>query len=216
MIRSHRKSLGLTIERDGSVILRAPVDCPDAAADTFFQEKKFWIYQKLAEKRLHEGDIPVKEYVNGEGFEYLGRTYQLVLVDSGPPLRLYRGRFEMRRDCAKKGKEVFIAWYKEHAEKIIRERIQIYQPRISDLVKGIRVMDLKYRWGSCTSKHNLNFHWKMILTPMRIVDYIIVHELTHMIEKNHTPAFWHNIGLILPDYEVRKEWLDKNGKKIEI
>lgn len=192
------------------------MDCPDTVLNTFFQEKKFWIYQKLAEKKLYEGDTPTKEYVNGEGFVYLGRTYQLILVDSGPPLRLYQGKFEMRRDCASKGREVFIAWYKEHAGKIIRERIQQYQSRFSKQVQGIRVMDLKYRWGSCTSNHNLNFHWKTILTPMRIVDYIIVHEMTHLAEKNHTPAFWQNIGFIIPDYKDRKDWIDKNGKKIYI
>ena len=77
-------------------------------------------------------------------------------------------------------------------------------------------MDLKYRWGSCTTAHRLNFHWKMILTPILIVDYLVVHEMTHIIEKNHTPEFWHLISIILPDYEDRKEWLDKNGKDLDI
>lgn len=196
--------------------MRAPEGSPDTIIAAFFERKKFWIYQKLAAKKLLIQEPPEKEFVSGEGFSYLGRTYKLILVDTGEPLRLYRGHFELNRKYAHKGKETFIAWYRSHAEKIIKERIERYQSRFSQTVTGIRVMDLKYRWGSCTAAHRLNFHWKMILTPMRIVDYIVVHEMAHMVEKNHTPEFWHIIALVLPDYETRKDWLDKNGKDLDI
>lgn len=184
--------------------------------DVFFQKKKFWIYQKLAEKRIFEDSYPKKEYVNGEGFPYLGRTFRLALVDSKVPLRLYRGQFEISRHNVKNGREIFIAWYRSHAQRIIEERVKRYKDRFEEIPNSVRVIDLKYRWGSCSSKKTLNFHWKIILAPMTIVDYVVVHEMAHLIEKNHTPEFWELVGTVLPDYEQRKEWLRVNGKYLDI
>ena len=116
----------------------------------------------------------------------------------------------------KKGREVFITWYRNHAQRIIEERVDRYKDRFEEIPRGIRVIDLKYRWGSCASNNHLNFHWKIILAPMTIVDYIVVHEMAHLIEKNHTPEFWEIIGNVLPDYEQRKEWLRRNGKYLDI
>ena len=126
MIRSNRKSLGITIERDGSILVRVPHNCPDTLISTFFQQKKFWIYQKLAEKKLYKEVPSEKEYVSGEGFTYLGKTYKMILADSKEPLRLYHGHFELNRKYSHKGRETFIAWYRSHAGKIIEERITRY------------------------------------------------------------------------------------------
>lgn len=208
--------MGLSVERDGKIVIRVPQDCPQHIIDIFFEKKKFWIYQKLAEKRIFEQDYPEKEYVAGEGFHYLGKTYQLILVDNDNPLRLYRGFFELSRKDSKNGREVFIDWYREHALNIINQRINRYSDRFQKKPEGVRVIDLKYRWGSCTSGNTLNFHWKTILAPMRILDYIVVHEMVHLVEKNHTPEFWEIIKAILPDYEERKEWLKINGKYLDI
>lgn len=80
----------------------------------------------------------------------------------------------------------------------------------------MKVLDLKYRWGSCSQDGTLNFHWKTILAPMTVVDYIVVHEMAHLIEHNHTPEFWDLVGMVLSDYEKRKEWLERNGKYLDI
>ncbi|WAI01342.1 M48 metallopeptidase family protein [Methanogenium organophilum] len=95
-------------------------------------------------------------------------------------------------------------------------KVDSYKDRFEEIPRGIRVIDFKYRWRSCSSKNHLNFHWKIILAPMTIVDYIVVHEMAHLIEKNHTPEFWEIIGTVLPDYEQRKEWLRRNGKYLDI
>lgn len=220
LIRTERKTLGLTIERNGDIMLRAPLDCPQNTIDDFFESKKFWIYQKLAEKRLVEDKIPSKEYVNGEGFLYLGKSYRLQLVDTydGAQLKLSRGFFQLNKKYTadEKGKKIFIDWYRDHATPIIEKRVEIYKDLLDVNCGAIRVLDLKYRWGSCTSDGNLNFHWKTILTPMPIVDYVVVHELVHLKEKNHTQKFWEILATILPDYEKRKEWLKLNGNFMEL
>lgn len=216
LIRTKRKTLGLTIERDGKIIIRAPEDSPQKVIEDFFESKKFWIYKKLAEKRMIEEDLPLKEYVNGEGFLYLGKSYRLQLVDNGMPLSLSHGFFQLNRKYASKGKKTFTDWYRSHALSILEERVKIYKEMIDVSPGTIRVLDLKYRWGSCSSKGNLNFHWKTILTPMPIVDYVVVHELVHLREKNHTQKFWEIVATIMPDYEKRKEWLRMNGNYFEL
>ena len=218
LIRTRRKTLGLTIERNGDIILRAPLDCPKNTVDDFFESKKFWIYQKLAEKRMVEDKLPSKEYVNGEGFLYLGKSYRLQLVDDGDgaPLKLSRGFFQLNKKYAANGKKIFIDWYRNHAVPIIEKRVEIYRDMLGVDCGRVRVLDLKYRWGSCTSDGNMNFHWKTILTPMPIVDYVVVHELVHLKEKNHTPKFWEMVAAVLPDYEKRKEWLRVNGNCLEV
>lgn len=216
LIRSQRKTLGLTIERNGDIQLRAPLDCPHKVIDDFFESKKFWIYQKLAEKRLIEEKLPPKEYVNGEGFLYLGKSYRLQLVDDGAPLKLSRGFFQLNKQYTANGKKTFIEWYRSHAVPVMGRRVNIYKGMLGVDPGALRVLDLKYRWGSCTSHGNLNFHWKTILTPMPIIDYVVVHELVHLKEKNHTQKFWEILASILPDYEPRKEWLRVNGNYLEL
>lgn len=137
-------------------------------------------------------------------------------MDNGVPLSLSHGFFQLNRKYASKGKKTFTDWYRNHALPIIEERVKIYKDMIGVNPKTIRVFDLKYRWGSCSSKGNLNLHWKTILTPMPIVDYVVVHELVHLKEKNHTQRFWEILATIIPDYEKRKEWLKVNGNHFEL
>ena len=170
----------------------------------------------MVEKRLHEEKPITKEYVNGEGFLYLGRTHTLHLVEAEFPLRLYRGNFELSRKCVNTGRESFIHWYRGHARDMLERRVNRYCDRFPRQPQGIKVLDLKYRWGSCSPDGTLNFHWKTILAPMTIVDYIVVHEMAHLIEPNHTPEFWELVGRILPDYERRKEWLKVHGRELDI
>lgn len=216
LVRSNRKTLGITIERNNDIIVRAPQDCPIDVIDDFFEGKKFWIYQKMAEKRLIEDELPPKKYVNGEGFLYLGKSYRLQIVDDGVPLKLSHGYFELNQKYADKGRETFTKWYREHALPIIEKRVDIYKSILGVEPSDIRVLDLKFRWGSCSSAGTINIHWKTILAPMPIVDYVVVHELVHLKEKNHTQRFWDIMGSVLADYEKRKEWLKVNGNYFEI
>ena len=216
LVRTHRKTLGLTVERDGNITLRAPLDCPQIVIDNFFKDKKMWVYKKLAEKKMVEEQLPSKKYVNGNGFFYLGKSYRLQLVDDGPPLKLSYGFFQLNKKYAANGKRIFIDWYRSHALPIIEGRVNIYKDMLGVNPDGIRILDLQYRWGSCSSNGSLNIHWKTILAPMPIVDYVVVHELVHLKEKNHTRKFWEIVASILPDYEKRKEWLKMNGNSFDL
>lgn len=210
-----RQTLGLTIERDGALVATVPADCSAEQIEHFVRGKRVWVYTKLAEKELLGGPLPVtREYVNGEGFYHLGRKYQLRLVaaDSQPsPLVLTRGRFCLRRDYVPVAETQFIDWYCVHAQPWIAGRVRQYAGRIGVVPTAVVVRDLGYRWGSCSHNSTLNFHWRTICLPAHIIEYVVVHELVHLREAHHGPAYWQRVAQAMPDYLERERWLLTHG-----
>lgn len=212
-----RKTVGITIDRDGSLVLHAPVDVPERAIEEYAREKRLWIHTKLAEKELLVWPTRTKEFVTGEGFHYLGRSYRLLLVDpsshsdASPPLRLHQGRFQLRRDQQDRGREHFIAWYSDHALPWLRRRVDLLADRVAIASPAIRVRDLSFRWASCGRGETLNFHWRTILLPPRIIEYLVAHELVHLHEPNHSSKFWQRLERAMPDFRARRRWLSENG-----
>lgn len=211
-----RRTLQITVDRDGALLLSAPPDVGEAVLRAFVMDKRFWIYTKLAEKDRLQRLVPRKQYVGGEGFLYLGRSFRLKLVDTQDvPLKLAAGRFCLRRDALPAAREHFVRWYSERARAWLSSRVANYQSRMEAAPAGVRVQDLGYRWGSCGKGDWLYFHWKAILLPARIAEYVVVHEIAHLHEPHHTPAFWLRIERAMPDYEQRKAWLAEHGIDVE-
>ena len=207
-----RKTLEITVDRGGELIISAPCDADEALMAGFVREKRFWIYTKLAEKQTREQPVVGKEFVSGEGFAYLGRSYRLLLVEQQEvPLKLEAGRFKLRRSLALQGRKQFIHWYTDHAGTWLRRRVRNWAPRLGVEPARLEVRDLGFRWGSCGQGGTVNFHWATILFPASIVDYVIVHELAHLIEPNHGPEFWLLVKRALPEYQQRKTWLTEHG-----
>jgi predicted metal-dependent hydrolase len=209
-----RKTVGITIDRGGELILTAPSDCPLEAIKRIAEEKRFWIYTKLAEKELLFHHKIEKEYVNGEGFYYLGRSYRLLITSSvSAPLRLHQGRFILRSNEQHHAQKHFINWYIEHAQPWLQRRVNFLADRIGVSPKAIQVRDLGFRWGSCSCSGTLNFHWRTILLPPRISEYIVCHELVHLHEPHHDRQFWQRLERAMPDFASRKQWLAENGSR---
>jgi predicted metal-dependent hydrolase len=212
VLSARRRTMELSVERDGGLVVRAPDGATPARLEAFVREKRQWVYKKVAEKEALCHATPVKEYVSGEGFRYLGRSYRLLLVDSQDvPLRLDAGRFRLLRTDAPQGRAHFIRWYTEHGRAWLRSRVTSLAPRVGVQPAGVEVRDLAYRWGSCGKSGTLNFNWATILLPPSIVEYVVVHELVHLRERNHTPAFWQRVKRAMPDYSRRKAWLAERG-----
>jgi hypothetical protein len=221
--RNRRRTIGLVVERDGRLVITAPNDCKLETIQEFIEEKRFWIYRKLSEKEMLFPKRRPREFVSGEGFPYLGRTYRLKLIKGKvdeesflPDLRMNQGRFELLASERERGREHFIRWYCSHAEPWIIQHMNRFVNRIDVNPTGIKVRDLGYRWGSCSAGGRLNFHWRVILAPPRIVEYIIVHELVHMTERLHTPKFWAFLERVMPDFPARQQWLAENGAECDI
>lgn len=213
---ARRRTMQITVERTGELVLSAPPEVGLDQLHAFVSEKLFWIYTKLAEKDRLQHKVPRKEFVGGEGFLYLGRTHRLKWVDEqNLPLKLINGRFALRRDAQTNAREHFIRWYSEKARIWLSGRVADYQSRMEATPAGVKVQDLGYRWGSCGKGGWLYFHWKTILLPARIAEYVVVHEIAHLHEPHHTPAFWLRIERAMPDYAQRKAWLAEHGVEVE-
>lgn len=213
---NRRKTLEITVDRGGELVLFAPKGADESTLREFVREKRYWIYQKLTEKAQRQRAIPQKEFVDGEGFLYLGRSYRLKLVDEQEePLKLVAGRFRLRRDHIQDGRHQFIRWYSERGQNWLWEKTREHAPRLEVTPAGITVQDLGYRWGSCGKGDRLYFHWKTMLLPRSVAEYVVIHELAHLHEPHHTPAFWQRLERVLPDYERRKQWLAEHGISVE-
>jgi predicted metal-dependent hydrolase len=213
---TRRRTMQITVERDGELVLSAPPDVDEARLLAFVQEKRLWIYTKLAEKDRLQRPVPHKSFVGGEGFLYLGRSHRLKLVDDqDAPLKLAAGRFALQQDALPAAREHFIRWYSERARAWLSGRVAEYQSRMEVAPAGVKVQDLGYRWGSCGKGDWLYFHWKTILLPARIAEYVVVHEIAHLHEPHHTPAFWLRVERAMPDFAQRKAWLAEHGMDVE-
>ena len=212
VLSARRRTIELSIERDGALVVRAPERATTARLKAFIRDKRAWVYKRVAEKETLRHAAPVKEYVTGEGFLYLGRHYRLLLVDTQDvPLRMEAGRFRLLRSEAPEGRAHFVRWYTEHGRIWLRRRVTTLAPRVGAKPAGVEVRELGYRWGSCGRSGRLNFHWASVLLPPSIADYIVVHELVHLHVRNHTAAFWRRVERALPDYARRKAWLAERG-----
>jgi len=219
VIRSRRKTADIILERDGSIVVRAPEWVNDDQISRIVAAKQAWIYARLAERRDLEATRVVRELKNGEGFLYLGRSYRLRLVDQpSEPLMLKNGRFLLRRDLVTSGsaRAAFRAFYTAKGRERLPERVALHAPKVGVSLAAVEVRDLGHRWATCRPDGRLAFHWKCMLAPLRIIDYIVVHELCHRHHRNHSAAFWNEVDKVMPDYRERKEWLRKNGAGLEI
>nr|WP_299242942.1 SprT family zinc-dependent metalloprotease [uncultured Halomonas sp.] len=215
---ARRKTLGITVDRSGELIIAAPTGTDEQQLREFVTEKRGWIYRKLAQKAESRRLLPRKEYINGEGFLYLGRSYRLKRVGAGDqeaPLKLVAGHFQLREDALAYAREHFIRWYTDRAQAWLAAKVQEHARRLQVTFTGIAVQDLGYRWGSCGKGNRVYFHWKTILLPRDIAEYVVVHELIHLQEPHHTPVFWRHLERAMPDYEQRKGWLARHGIEVE-
>jgi predicted metal-dependent hydrolase len=214
-----RTTLEIIVDRDGSLVLATPPDVPQEQLEAFVEEHLVWVYTKLADKEGHAQPQARKEYVPGEGFFYLGRSYRLRLVDGvepRAPLRLYRGWFELGHDVASQGRHHFIDWYTAHLRPVLDRTVARFVERMDAAPAKVHVRDLGYRWGSTDRRGHLYFHWRVAMLPVHMIEYVVAHELTHLVEREHTDSFWRRLERLVPDYEARRRWLEREGARYDL
>jgi predicted metal-dependent hydrolase len=215
VIYSPRKTLRITVERDRSVIVRAPNGTAQEKIEAVVEKKKLWIYEKTRHAQKHSGLPEEKEFISGATILYLGKNYRLEVVSEPFDGILFDNKFLISKSSVSTAPMLFKAWYVEKAEEKIVPQVQFYAEHLGVKYRTILISDLKYRWGSCTPKDNLNFNWRLIKAPMRVIEYVIVHELAHLIEPNHNQQFWELVRTQLPDFRKAKEWLKQFGGLLE-
>jgi predicted metal-dependent hydrolase len=210
-----------TIKVEGGVVM---VVVPETLVQDrivrLLDDKARWIKEKLA-LHFHNHSKSDKQYVSEESFSYLGRNYRLK-VNKGQyqPVKLFRGRFTVTlrigRDNPELIQDSLTSWYKQHAQAKLTEKAKRYADIIGVTYASVGIKLYKSRWGSCSVDGNIDFNWHIIMAPNRIVDYVVVHELCHLIHHDHSPKFWKQVERILPDYAESKEWLKLNADSLNI
>ena len=212
-----RKTVSIFIERNGSVKVLAPVAATDNKVEAAVKSKEYQIFKKLAKwKELNQGKVN-REFVNGQSFLYLGRNYRLKLTENQDvPLKISGGFFYLDKKHLSKAEKVFKDFYRNKAENKIQERLKLIQNKFAHKPTAIKVLELQNRWASWTPKNGLNFHWKCIMAPVSVLDYIIMHEMVHLKYHNHSAEFWNELDKKMPDYRQQDSWLKRNGVKMDL
>lgn len=218
LIRSkkRKKTLSLRIQEDGKVLLSVPYHTPRREIESFLGKTRAWIIKKVWEKEKVFRESQ-RVFIPGERFLYLGESYPLEIRESDhrqPPLKLSFGKFILDQDHLKAARDIFIQWYKREAREVIAERLEYYTHRLHLFPREIRITNARSRWGSCSHDNRLSFSWRIILAPLAVIDYILIHELAHIKEKNHSERFWKFLESILPDYRTPRLWLKRNGHRL--
>lgn len=215
LTRSKRKTIALIIERDGRLTVRAPMRAPQGLIHQFIHEKADWI-TRTREKIKTIVTTPAKQYIDGEIFPYLGSSFNLKLVKPQRPALQFDNGFTLSHGAQTKGQAAFTRWYKEQAYTVISERVKQYAQQYNFTPKQIKITSAKTRWGSCSSNGSLNFTWRLVMAPLDVIDYVVVHELVHLHVKDHSRKFWSAVESIYPEYKIQRKWLRENGDKLNL
>ena len=208
-----RKTLGLTVDRAGELVAHVPSGTAVEELARWINQRLLWVHRKLALKEEVAPRTRAPEYISGEAFCYLGRRFGLKVVSQQElPLQFDGTRFTLRRD-ARPAEEHFRRWYLEAGTEWLRRRVERLSHHTTRKPARIEVRDLGFRWGSCSKSGVVFFNWKVLQLPVRLVDYIIMHELVHLVEGHHGPAFWQALGRAMPDWQKRKDALADKAKE---
>ena len=219
---ARRQTTDIVVERDGLISVRPPLRMTPEQVDETVFSKRMWIYRNLAEWRDLNAASVTREWVNGETFLYLGSSYRLQLVDTqDAPIKLKDGRFHLLRSVLEaEGSEgaqrAFEAYFQQKGLPRIAARVSHFASRVGVSACNVVVKELGFRWATCQPNRDMHFHWKCLMAPVTVIDYIVVHELCHLRFRNHSAEFWNEVDKVLPDYRERKEWLRKRGSSLEL
>lgn len=227
VVRSKRKTIGISVCLDKGVRILAPYRATEQQLREVVEKKASWILNSIRKLEHVKEEVPERTFVNGDILFLLGMKYILKIErkidarsisvqckDSNMIVTIPYHIFEEEQKEAVK--QALIHWYREQARDIVNERIAMYSQKMGVQPAKIVIKQQKTRWGSCSTKKNININWRIIMAPIQVVDYVIVHELAHLKEMNHSTRFWSLVGNVMPDYKEYRDWLKENGIRLKL
>jgi predicted metal-dependent hydrolase len=215
IIRSRRRTISLEVTPAAALIVRAPLRASAAYIEETIRKKSSWILRKMDEMKQR----PVSachEYTEGELFLYLGRAYPMSIVDDEKITIERSDQLYVSRSLMSDIPTQLRRWYVEEAKKEIPSRCMWFSMKTGHVPASIRITNARQRWGSCTPRGGLNFSWRLIQAPPEIIDYVVVHELVHISQPDHSKKYWNKVREIMPDYGRRRKWLRENEQLLKI
>jgi predicted metal-dependent hydrolase len=211
IIRSKRKTLSLTINENAELVIRAPLRLSIKKIQDFINEKESWINRKQA---IIENQI--KDVTSNQNkLLYLGSLFPININQSATKDFMFTGEEFIANSIEPNLLSLSIKkWYKKKFREIAIPRVTYFAEQHNLMVNQVRIKNQKTMWGSCSSKNNINLNYLLLMAPMKVIDYVIIHELVHTIHRNHSIEFWSSVESIMPDYKEHKLWLKANGYKL--
>ena len=213
IIRSNRKTLSLSINENADLVVRAPRRVSDYEIQKFISEKSDWIdkKQRLIKARLKDSE----NHHSNLRCLYLGSLYPLKIDNNNVKPISFNGHMFTIADINREEISLPLkSWYKKRFIEVALPRLSYFSEKHKLKVNQVRVKEQKTLWGSCSSKNNINLNYLLIMAPMKVIDYVIVHELVHTIHKNHSAKFWQKVETIMPNYKDARYWLKENGHQL--
>ena len=211
-----KKTLAVTVEPAGSVLIVAPAHFKTDALDAIVTRKAPWIARRLEHVRSQNPPRPPREFVSGESVLYLGRHYRLKVLPGATGEAKLRGGWvhvpvQDEEHRVPTVRATLVSWFRRHARKRLPERVEASCGKVGVSIPRILISDQLKRWGSCDRSGTVRLNWRIIQAPMRLVDYVVVHELSHLRHRGHGVDYWRAVGRVMPDYERRREELRTRG-----
>jgi len=222
IVYKQRKSVGIYVDIYGQIEVHAPKGAPIEKILHAVEDKWDLILAKSTEMKDRISEPKKKIYNQGEIFLYLGKSYTITILPNP----------EQNQDYCVIQQDILQVYVKDHTDEAVKQalkrfyyqqckalievRIRLYQKDFKMKPRSIRIIDDSSKWGSCSSKLELHFNWKLAMAPVEVIDYVVVHEMCHMVHLNHDRSFWRLVGKMLPDYESRSAWLAISGWKMVV
>ncbi len=212
IIKSKRRSLGIMVKFDGSVIVRVPLQTPSVEINKFLYEHKDWINAKLASFKIaHENKAKNNLYY------YLGEQYLVNECDLDGDLVSFNGQeLLIQSGFTNQTKTILIQWYTLQAKELAEPIIHEYSSKLGLIYSRVKITSAKNRWGSCNSYGTICFSYRIAMLPLSVIKYIVVHELAHLKHLNHSQAFWQLVEQIYPNYKSAHDWLKQHKYNLAV
>ncbi|MBI5044719.1 MAG: M48 family metallopeptidase [Candidatus Levybacteria bacterium] len=214
IVKSSRKSISLQVTPSGEVIARAPKFMPDILIKAFVKKQERWIEAHLKKVSLYPKRIS-HTYSTGDEFWYLGERISLTI---GPykKIEVRSGKLYFPEILLFRIKRELTDFYIKKARDIITNEVEDFTHKMHTTYKDISFSDTKSQWGRCTHDNRLQFSWKLVMSPLLTIRYVVIHELAHTLEKNHSRAFWSKVRQFIPSYRQQIKWLKENGRSLTV
>ena len=217
-----RKTIQIAIDPPNKITVTAPNIMTKEQVLKFVESKGRWIIKKLKYLETLDYSNINKEFVDGELFLYLGKEYSLQIIED-PKIMVAEVKLtddklilKVRNNNSQEIRSILELWYKSKADEVIRSRVRYYQKYFDKEPSRIKIKEQKRRWGSCTYKDELLFNWRCVMADLDALDYVVVHEMCHMVQKNHSKDYWKVVASVMPDYKVQKKYLKENGIRMKL
>ncbi|WP_312095827.1 SprT family zinc-dependent metalloprotease [Niallia sp.] len=218
----NRTSIGITIDGYGNIVVLAPKKTPDERVLQVLEANWDQIQIKIKEMKKRMDGPQEKVYENNERFLYLGNTYPIKIVQD---INITHERVELEEKMLliyvkqfdnEKIKQLLKRYYYQRSKALVEERVSFYQSNFKTKPRSIRITDSKTTWGTCDSNFQLTFNWRLAMAPAEVIDYVVVHEMCHMVHLNHDRSFWRLVGKLMPDYKEKERWLALSSWKMTV